>query len=95
MTPANTSGLAAQRLQARRQRVRDIRRWVVTLAVVLFIAVATMIGTHTTWSTASPQISSSGSASGATTRASGSSSASSNSPAFGSGVVSPVTTSQS
>jgi len=90
-TKDNRSVVAAK-LAARRQRVRAIRRWVITGAVVLFIALAVVVSTQTKFTSSSVASTSSSGTSGSGTSGSG---ASSTTPGTSSGQTSSLTTSQS
>ena len=90
----DNAAFVAERLAARRQRVRTIRKWVVTFAVTLFLAVTIVIVAQShlvSSSSASTSGTSSSSASSASTGVSTSITGTSSS----SGSVSPVTSSQS
>ena len=93
----DNAAFVAERLAARRQRVRTIRKWVVTSAVTLFLAVMIVI-------VAQSHLGSTSTASTSTASTGGSSSAASSSTGFtsstsggssSSGSASPVTSSQS
>ena len=93
----DNAAFVAERLAARRQRVRTIRKWVVTSAVTLFLAVMIMIVAQShlvsTSTASSPTASTSDSSSSASSSTGLTSSTSGGSSSSGS--ASPVTSSQS
>jgi hypothetical protein len=89
---SSSNAFVAERLAARRRQVRTIRKWVVTFAVTLFLAVMVVIVAQSHLVSASPVSTSSSSSSvssptGSTSSGPGTTSSS--------GSVSPLTSSQS